>query len=73
MTVSSRTLKIDVNYGGGAFLTDLMTIDEVTVNYDGISVTNKLVNPIEIKGPKEIVIPINNPDKSQHEKQLRND
>ena len=55
----SRTLAIDVSYAGGIRLNDNIVINEVTVFYDGIKVHNSLVNPVEVKGPTSIVIPLN--------------
>lgn len=46
VTQNTRSLKITTSYGGGILLNELMIIDQVTVYYDGIAVTNDLVNPI---------------------------
>ena len=46
VTQNARTLKISTSYGGGILLNELVIINKVTVYYDGIAVTNDLVNPI---------------------------
>ena len=46
VTENTRTLKIDVSYGGGILLNELMIIDKVTLYYDDISAESELVNPI---------------------------
>ena len=61
MTQNTRTLRIDTSYAGGILLDELIIISGVSVYYDGTAVTNEFVNPIQIKGPGEIVVPINDP------------
>ena len=51
VTENTRTLKIDVSYGGGILLNELIAIDKVTIYYDDTTATSDLVNPVEIKGP----------------------
>ena len=46
VTENTRTLKIDVSYGGGILLNELMIIDKVTLYCDDISAESELVNPI---------------------------
>ena len=63
-TINTRTLTIVSSYAGGLLLNNPILIAEVTVMYDGVSVHVTLDEPIEIAGPKEIQIPINDPDMS---------
>lgn len=39
-TVNVRTLSLNVTYGGGAGLNELLILDAVTLHYDGQTVTN---------------------------------
>lgn len=57
-TVNTRTLSLNVTYGGGVGLTELLIIDAVTLHYDGQTVTNQLSNPVEVRGPTRVTIPI---------------
>ena len=61
VTQNTRTLRIDTSYAGGILLDELIVISGVSVYYDGTAVTNEFVNPVQIKGPGEIVVPINDP------------
>ena len=63
VTENTRTLRVDTSYAGGILLNELIIISGVSVYYDGTAVTNEFVNPIQIKGPGEIVVPINDPTK----------
>lgn len=40
VTENTRTMKIDVSYGGGILLNELMIIDTVIIYYDDISATS---------------------------------
>lgn len=59
ITQNTRTLEIDSFYTGGVGLNQLIAIDKVTLYYDGVQITNSLMNPVEITGVNKIVIPIN--------------
>lgn len=54
-----------MSYVGAFGLSELLVIDTVTVMYEGKMVTAKLTNPVEILGPKKIVIPIPDEDLAQ--------
>ncbi len=51
-------LTVNVGYAGGSGLNGLIIVDWITLHYNEGSITTKLTNPIEIKGPVKVTIPI---------------
>ena len=64
-TPTTRTLAVNVTYGGANGLNEHISINEVTILYAPGKVTTKLVNPVEIRGNTHVVLPINDADESR--------
>lgn len=61
-TVNTRTLALNVTYGGGPTLNEQIWIETLTLHYGGDTVTNHLAEPVEINGPIRVVIPVGDED-----------